>query len=207
MSLILGLIGWVLPVRAHHGLGGRLPQNGWEGFLSGLAHPIIGIDHLAFVVAMGSLASLFWLGMAVPAGFVLATSIGTGLHLQGIDLPLPETAIATSVLLFGGGMVAAHCQDWGSSAIATIALLCLSLLAGIFHGYAYGETIVGAETEPLTAYLLGFMAVQLSISWTALRANCWAARSFPRQYDNILRSLGWLFTGMGTVFLASSMGG
>ena len=40
------------PALAHHALGGRIPSNFFEGFLSGLAHPVIGLDHLAFVVAI-----------------------------------------------------------------------------------------------------------------------------------------------------------
>jgi urease accessory protein len=204
--LIFGLLGLVLPVHAHHGLGGRLPQTGWEGLLSGLAHPVIGIDHLAFVVAMGVLASGFRLGASVPVGFVLATLIGTGLHLQSVDLPLPETAIALSVLGFGAGMTISRSQGWGSRMISTIFLLCMALLAGIFHGYAYGEAIIGAETSPLTAYLLGFMAIQGAIALAALFLSRWAAYSFPRQWNGLVRSLGWVVSGMGLVFLASSLG-
>ena len=41
------------PAHAHHMLGGRTPVTFMQGLLSGLGHPVIGIDHLAFVVAMG----------------------------------------------------------------------------------------------------------------------------------------------------------
>jgi urease accessory protein len=139
-------------------------------------------------------------------GFVLATLIGTGLHLQGVDLPLPEIVIALSVLGWGGAMVIARRQGWGVSVISTIALLCLGLLAGIFHGYAYGEAIIGAETAPLTAYLMGFMVVQMVIALVALFITRWVARIFPTQFEGGMRSLGWFISGMGLVFLASSLG-
>ncbi|MEO1005767.1 MAG: HupE/UreJ family protein, partial [Cyanobacteria bacterium J06638_38] len=45
-----------------------------------------------------------------------------------------------------------------------ILLAIISAIAGIFHGYAYGESIVGAETTALGAYLLGFCGIQLAIS-------------------------------------------
>jgi len=32
--------------------------------------------------------------------------------------------------------------------------------AGLFHGYAFGESIFGAERSPLHAYLLGLIIVQ-----------------------------------------------
>jgi len=39
---------------AHHAMGGTMPQTLAQGLLSGLAHPVIGLDHLAFTVAAGS---------------------------------------------------------------------------------------------------------------------------------------------------------
>ena len=33
-------------------------------------------------------------------------------------------------------------------------------LAGLAHGYAYGESIFGAEPTPLSAYLLGLVVIQ-----------------------------------------------
>src|SRR5262245_6809064 len=43
------------PAFAHHMMGGRTPATFGEGILSGLGHPIIGLDHLAAVVAVGCL--------------------------------------------------------------------------------------------------------------------------------------------------------
>ena len=42
---------------AHHALGGAMPASWTQGLMSGLAHPILGIDHLAFVVGVGLLAA------------------------------------------------------------------------------------------------------------------------------------------------------
>ncbi|PKO63289.1 MAG: urease accessory protein UreJ, partial [Betaproteobacteria bacterium HGW-Betaproteobacteria-17] len=33
---------------AHHPMGGMTPQTLSQGLLSGLGHPVIGLDHLAF---------------------------------------------------------------------------------------------------------------------------------------------------------------
>ena len=45
------------PALAHHVMGGQVPVTFRDGLLSGLAHPIIGIDHFAAVVAVACLAS------------------------------------------------------------------------------------------------------------------------------------------------------
>jgi urease accessory protein len=37
-------------------------------------------------------------------------------------------------------------------------------VAGLFHGYAYGESIFGAERTPLEAYLVGLVIVQSAIA-------------------------------------------
>ena len=44
---------------AHHMTGGEVPRSVLGGFLSGLAHPVIGPDHLAFILAVGLIAAAF----------------------------------------------------------------------------------------------------------------------------------------------------
>ncbi len=54
-------------------MAGQTPDNFWNGFLSGLAHPIIGLDHLAFVVASGLIAVGMEQGLLIPLAFAIAT--------------------------------------------------------------------------------------------------------------------------------------
>ena len=42
-----------VPAFAHHLMGGHTPATFGEGILSGLGHPVIGLDHFAAVVAVG----------------------------------------------------------------------------------------------------------------------------------------------------------
>ena len=42
------------PALAHHMMGGRMPATFGEGLLSGLGHPIIGLDHFAALVGAAS---------------------------------------------------------------------------------------------------------------------------------------------------------
>jgi urease accessory protein len=208
-AIALGLVSTVLlsinllfstpPVLAHHAMGGKLPTNVGAGLISGLAHPIIGIDHLAFVIAIGLLAALKnKLGVVIPVAFVTTAALGAGIHLQGISLPAPEFMIAASVLVMGILLArAAQTNLWLLTGLAAI--------AGIFHGYAYAESIFGAEATTLWAYLLGFSLIQLIISAIAFyggRAllNTWAVKS-PLQ----LRFAGFAICGVGFTFFANQV--
>ena len=102
LLITLGILFLVTtPALAHHPLDGRLPSNFFEGIMSGFGHPIIGFDHLAFVIAIGLLAVGITRGILIPISFVIATAIGAGIHLLAINLPIPELVIAASVVLFG----------------------------------------------------------------------------------------------------------
>src|SRR5262249_57584778 len=48
-----------VPAFAHHMMGGRTPSTFMEGLLSGLGHPVIGLDHLAFLLAVGVAVGVF----------------------------------------------------------------------------------------------------------------------------------------------------
>lgn len=148
-----------LPAHAHHMMGGRTPSTFAEGLLSGLGHPVIGIDHLAFIVAVGLAVGVAGLSLAMPAAFVAASAVGVALHVMGANLPGAELVVAASVIL-AGGMLAA-----GGAARASLPMwAALFAVAGLFHGYAYGESIFGAERAPVWAYLLGLVIVQTAIA-------------------------------------------
>ena len=89
------------PALSHHPLGGGTPETLTNGFLSGIGHPIIGADHLAFVVAVGVLAVLVGSRLTMPLWFILATMAGALLHLASLGLPSVEFVIALSVALIG----------------------------------------------------------------------------------------------------------
>ncbi len=180
---------------AHHPLDGAIPSNFFEGFMSGLAHPIIGLDHFAFVISVGLLAVFRKkLGLIIPISFCLATALGTTIHLASIDLPVPELIIAISVLTMG---IALALENQVNLGLITL----LSAIAGIFHGYAYGEAIVGAEMTPLAAYLLGFVGIQLVIS----AITFYIGTSITKKSSLCLRFSGFLIAGIGITFLSNNL--
>ncbi len=187
-----------MPALAHHPFGGETPDNVVEAFLSGMGHPVIGIDHLAFVVAAGLLAAAMGGRLGIPIAFVVASIFGTGIHLVGINLPLPELVISASVLLFGV-LLAMKTRPAKSMVIG------LAAFAGIFHGFAYGEAIFGAEMGPLFAYLLGFAAIQLGISAGAYWIGKTAFAKLIKPSGLALRFAGFVICGVGATFLTSML--
>lgn len=189
------------PALAHHAMGGKIPANLWEGFLSGLAHPLIGPDHFAFIIAVGLLAATCKRGIMIPLTFVLAAMAGTGLHLAKLNVPGIELFVSGSILLFG--ILLAQGKN-----LNTFALAMLSALAGLFHGYAYGESIFGAESTSLEAYLAGFTVIQLIVSLSAW----WVGKSFVQRRQGAdlvtlhpFRSAGLVITGIGLAFFATQV--
>src|SRR3954447_9729764 len=82
------------PAFAHHVMGGRMPATFGEGILSGLGHPVIGIDHFAAVVAVGCLAAAHRAGAALAVAFVVAMMGGVAVHLNAVSVPADELMVA-----------------------------------------------------------------------------------------------------------------
>lgn len=145
------------PAFAHHMMDGEVPRTVMQGLLSGLGHPVIGLDHIAFVIGVGFLARASERPLMATASFVLATGLGCLAHLSVPAVPYSELAVLATLLLAAGLI---QVRRLGVGAV----LLMFLPLAGLVHGYAYGESIVGAEAGALGAYIAGFVAVQFVIA-------------------------------------------
>ena len=125
----------------------------------------------------------------------MAAIAGTGIHLLGWDLPAPEFMISASVLALGILLTRIQSSALGLS-------LALSGLAGLFHGYAYGESIVGAEMTPLWAYLTGFTLIQLAVAGAAMKFGQSLLSSENLTVPTVLRYAGFTICGAGAAFLS-----
>jgi urease accessory protein len=179
------------PAFAHHFMGGAVPNTVGQGLLSGLGHPIIGIDHFAFVLGVGLMSRLAGRIALLPLLFVTGTVFGCFAHVHGYTMPLVEPALALTV--------AAAAAVVGTQAKAPLGLLApLFVLAGGLHGYAYGESIVGAEPGPLTAYIAGFGAIQ----WVLAVASAAALRAIVAR-DYVSETKAARIAGAGLAVLAA----
>jgi urease accessory protein len=182
------------PAFAHHVMGGRMPATFGEGILSGLAHPVIGLDHFAAVVAVGCLGAAHRQGAALAVAFVVAMMCGVAVHLQAVTMPAAEILVAVSVILLGAILIR-------RSDLPLAGALALFVLVGLVHGYALGESIYGAERTPLIAYLLGLAFIQSAIALAAMSA----ARVLLRSDAVKLRLIGAGIAGIGLAVLVQQI--
>ena len=161
-----------LPAAAHHPMGGAMPETLWQGFASGIGHPVIGLDHLAFLVAAGVLAAALPRSSAlrVLASFLIASMAGVALHLAGIGLGPTEALVAASILIAGLALLMTRRVSAG-------ALLAGFALAGLFHGHAFAEAVIGAEATPIIAYLAGLAVIQGALMLGAMALAREASRA------------------------------
>lgn len=184
------------PAFAHHVMGGQMPASFSDGFLSGLGHPIIGLDHFAAVVAVGCLAAAHRSGWALALGFVVAMMAGLAVHVQGLSVPGTEALVALTVIALGALMLR-------RAALPAAPALAIFVLAGLLHGYALGESIYGAERTPLYAYLFGLAMIQSAMALAALNVTRMLARGSAEPAG--LRLAGAGVAGIGVVILGQQI--
>jgi urease accessory protein len=195
IAIALAAFAFAEPAFAHHLMGGHQATTFTEGLLSGLGHPVIGVDHFAAVVAIGCLASVHRRGAALVIGYIVAMMLGVGLHLMGTTVPAAELLVALSVL--GLGAIVVWRRD-----MAVGAALTLFALVGLIHGYALGESIYGAERTPLVAYLIGLAVIQSAV---ALGAMMVAKAAMKRSDPVMVRLIGAGVAGIGIAVLVQQL--
>jgi urease accessory protein len=196
---VAGLMAGVGSAAAHHPMGGVTPSTFMEGFLSGIGHPVIGIDHLAFIIAIGIAAAYASGGFGIIAAFIAASAVGVLAHIVELNVPLVEPLVATSVIVAGGalavGMTSAR-SGWPV----------LAVIAGLFHGYAFGEAAVGAERTVIGAYLIGLAMIQAAVAGGAMLLS----RRFliPHGEGSLpMRAAGAIVASLGVILLAGGLTG
>lgn len=188
------------PAFAHHPTGGELPATFWHGLLSGVGHPVIGLDHLAFIVGVGVFAAVAGLGVMLPLLFVAFMCAGLGLHLSALDFPAVEMAIALSAVLVGFAIL------WNRSGPNRWIEGALFAAAGTAHGYAFAESIIGAETGVIAAYIAGLVAIQLAIAGGAYALTRFVLDASAPTYPALPRLAGAAILLAGFYFAAGAAG-
>jgi urease accessory protein len=187
-AVLLGLA--ATPAFAHHVMDGRLPATFADGLLSGLGHPVIGLDHLAFVIAAGLAVGIAGARLATPALLVGASIAGVLVHVAAVGLPGGELLVAASVI--AAGLVIAS-----GKAAPGLAWALLFALGGFVHGYAFGESIVGADRSALGGYLTGLALVQAALATgiaVAARASLISGGALaPRAAGAVIAAVGVFF--------------
>lgn len=126
------------------------PLSGSEsGFSNGFFHPLMGLDHILAMLAVGIWAAQMggkakWI---IPLSFVGLMSIGGMLGMNNINLPFAEIGILVSVIVLGVLILAG----------VRLPVLVSSVLVGVFalcHGHAHGAELPAAASG--VTYAIGF---------------------------------------------------
>lgn len=141
--LVATLLVAATPALAHTGVHSA------SGFMSGIAHPLGGLDHALAMIGVGLFAAMLgrqalW---ALPLSFVAMMLIGGVLGMSGIEIPAVEIGITVSVVVLG----AVVSLGWRWPIAAAMALVGAF---ATFHGYAHGAEIPAGSDA--TLYSLGF---------------------------------------------------
>lgn len=143
------------PALAHTGHGDA------NGFAHGLAHPVFGADHLLAMLAVG-----LWSGFVLPrhfwagaAAFLAAMAAGAGLSWAGVGLPMVETGIVASVVVFG--LLTLTAREGQARGLTAASLAAISAFAA-FHGHAHATEAVGAVAAYLGGFLISTAALHLA---------------------------------------------
>ncbi len=121
-----------------------------NGFLSGLAHPVSGLDHVVAMISVGLWGAqlgrpAIW---TLPVTFPMVMAVGGFLGLVGVHLPGVELGIAASAVLLGAAVLLQARAPLSAAAV-------LVGLFAIFHGYAHGAELPPGANGLL--YSLGFI--------------------------------------------------
>jgi len=171
------------PALAHHPMQTmHLEPTAFTGLLSGLAHPLLGPDHLLFLIALalvGVQRSGRWMISLLVVGLA-----GTAL---GLALPgLPAAELLVSLTLVVEGLVVARRLPQ---------LLLVPAFA--LHGYVLSSTVIGWESTPIASYLVGLVLSQGALLLLAL----WGLRSAAQRLDGSARTLlAGALVGVGCAF-------
>ncbi len=159
-ALLLSLAS--LPANAHTGIGTV------HGLLDGAIHPLIGIDHLLVMLAVGLWAAMrggksLWL---LPLAFVSAMGVGAGLSMSGITINAAETWVAASV-------VAAGVLVWRNSNMSSVFAVALVSVFSLAHGYVHALELT--DSANALAYSAGFLLTTAALHGLGLAVGVLAA--------------------------------
>ncbi|MDA8140547.1 MAG: HupE/UreJ family protein [Desulfobacteraceae bacterium] len=131
------------------------------GLISGLKHPISGLDHVLAMIAVGLWGAqlgppAIWL---LPVTLPMVMALGGMLGLMGVPVPSIEIAIAVSAMVLGVMvLIEARPKLW-------LAVLIVASYA-IYHGYAHGTELPPGGNGLL--YSIGFVMMTGTLHATGI---------------------------------------
>jgi urease accessory protein len=156
----------------------------------GLSHPFLGVDHILVMTAVGLWAVLVsgravW---ALPLTFLGTMLAGFAAASAGLDLPLIEPVISSSIVALGLLVaVAVKAPVWLGALITA--------LFAFFHGHAHGTEQAAAS---LISYAVGFTFSTATLHAIGIGFGLFASSSMRRV---ALRTMGGVMALIGIALI------
>lgn len=144
-------------VKAHHPLSGGNMENFADGFFSGVGHPILGLDHLAFIFGVGLISFITQKFYSFTLTFVSGIIVGLISIYFGLYLPFYEIIVSLTLIFLSYVILSTKIINFKGV---------LFTIFGIFHGWAYGVILVEKpllNVRVLFGYSLGLFLTQIII--------------------------------------------
>ena len=175
--------------------GAHVPGGEVAGLVSGLLHPISGVDHVVAMLAVGLWgaqlgAPAIWL---LPVTFPVIMALGGMLGLLGVPVPGVELGIALSAVALGVAVLCEARPRWSFAAT-------LVGLFAVFHGHAHGTELPEGASGLL--YSLGFVVATGSIHLVGIAIGVLHRWRTGRL---VLRAAGAGVSAAGLVFLVRGL--
>lgn len=185
--LTLGLMLTTSVAMAHPGHGAHVHSD----FLSGLLHPLMGLDHLLAMAAIGfwSIRQSSTMKRGAPLFVVGGMVLGAAIAFAGVSLAGIETGIAMSVLL--AGVLIATMAKLPTAIGGTLVALFM-----VTHGYAHGAEM--AQGASLISYMFGFVLATLAITFAGRGLGTLMLKADNR----VSRAIGGVVAVIGGVLAA-----
>jgi urease accessory protein len=161
------------------------------GFISGVRHPISGLDHVLAMIAVGLWgaqlgAPAIWV---LPLAFPMVMALGGMMGLLGIPLPGIEYGIAASMILLGAAVLFEFKPPLLGAAL-------LVAFFAIFHGHAHGTELPPGQNGLL--YSMGFVMATGCLHGVGISIGLVHRWTWGRLF---LRLAGAFIASMGIFFL------
>lgn len=182
---LLAVVWWTTAADAH------LQRGDAGGFLTGLGHPVSGLDHVLAMIAVGLWgaqlgAPALWL---LPVTFPMVMALGGMVGLLGVPLPGVEVGIAISALLLGLAVMSELHPPLAAAGV-------LVGVFGVFHGHAHGTELPPGQSALL--YSMGFVAATGCLHGVGIGVGLGHARPWGK---TLLRGAGAAVALAGVFFL------
>jgi len=176
---------WAQAALAH------VEQGEARGLLSGLLHPVSGLDHVLAMVAVGLWgaqlgAPAIWV---LPVAFPLVMAMGGMLGFLGVPVPGVEYGIAASAIVLG---TAIAFEIRPPLVIAALVVACFA----VFHGHAHGTELPSGQSALL--FSMGFVIATGCLHAVGIGIGTVHRRPWGRR---LLRVAGTVVAAGGAFFM------